>query len=232
MKNWRETSGVLLENTPDQSISEDMIHDIWKPNCFRLFLSHKAEKKVEATKLKKELALFGVSCFVAHEDIEPAKEWQKEIEKALFSMDVLVAMMTVNFSESKWTDQEVGVAFGRQIPIIPIRLGMDPYGFIGKYQAMPGYNDICKLAKAIILLLWSKFPDNERLLEGLITRFENSTSFTQANFLIKKIEHITQMPYSLIERLEKANKENGQVREAFEVKKRLPVILRKLKNAT
>ena len=53
-------------------------------------------------------------------------------------MDALAAILTPGFNESKWTDQEVGVAVGRGSLIIPIRKGMNPYGFIGKYQGMQG----------------------------------------------------------------------------------------------
>jgi hypothetical protein len=51
------------------------------------------------------LRSFGVSAFVAHENIEPTK-WQDEIEKALLSMNALAAILMPGFHESKWTDQE------------------------------------------------------------------------------------------------------------------------------
>ena len=81
----------------------------WLPGHFKLFLSHLNEDKLRANKLKNILRPYAIACFVAHEDIEPAKEWQIEIEKALFSMDALAAVLTAAFHESKWTDQEVGV---------------------------------------------------------------------------------------------------------------------------
>jgi len=110
----------------------------WHPNHFRLFLCHLSGFKVKTGQLQNTLKEYGISSFVAHKDIEPTKEWQDEIEKALFSMDALAAILTPKFNESKWTDQEVGVAVGRGSLIIPIRKGMDPYGFIGKYQGMQG----------------------------------------------------------------------------------------------
>jgi len=51
-------------------------------------------------------------------------------------MDGMIVILHPGFQESKWTDQEVGVAIGRMVPIIPIKVGLDPYGFIGKYQAL------------------------------------------------------------------------------------------------
>ena len=77
-----------------------------------------------------------MSCFVAHKDIHPTKAWQDEIENALASMDALVALMTENSHDSDWTHQEVGFAFARGTPIIAVQLGKDPYGFIGKFQAL------------------------------------------------------------------------------------------------
>jgi len=43
-------------------------------------------------RLQSSLRRFGISAFVAHVDIDPTKEWQDEIEAALFSMDALAAI--------------------------------------------------------------------------------------------------------------------------------------------
>ena len=94
--------------------------------------------KTEAADLKVRLQLFGVSCFVALEDIEAETEWQNEIEVALASMHGFVAILTKGFHESNWTDQEVGFAFARRVPRVAVRLGTDPYGFMGKFQGLSG----------------------------------------------------------------------------------------------
>jgi hypothetical protein len=131
---WRKASGLLA--TGQRVVTVDAAKRIWGDEGFRVFLSHKSEVKKETTELKKQLRLYGISSFVAHVDIRPTKEWQDEIENALASMDGFVALMTDKFHDSEWTDQEVGFAIARGIPIIAIRLGMDPYGFIGKFQAI------------------------------------------------------------------------------------------------
>lgn len=108
----------------------------WHVQEPRVFISHVSSFKKEAIVYKAYLNLFGINGFVAHEDIEPTKKWQDEIELALSTMDALLALLTPGSNESKWTDQEVGVAVGRRVPVIPIRIGLDPYGLIGKYQAV------------------------------------------------------------------------------------------------
>lgn len=101
-----------------------------------VFISHLAKYKSEATALKQMLGCFGVSAFVAHEDITPTAEWQVEIEKALRECRCLVALLKDGFHESSWTDQEIGFAYARNIKIIPVIQGANPYGFIGKIQGL------------------------------------------------------------------------------------------------
>ena len=61
----------------------------WQRGYYRMFISHLTDDKLFAGDLKRVLGTLGISCFVAHEDIEPTKVWQDEIVKALASSDVL-----------------------------------------------------------------------------------------------------------------------------------------------
>jgi hypothetical protein len=111
------------------------INRIWAPATLRLFLSHVSAHRDAVTLLKNVLLQYGISGFVAHEDIEPNLEWQVEIELALGSMHALCALLTPDFHQSNWTDQEIGFAFGRSVPVLSVRLGVSPYGFMGKTKA-------------------------------------------------------------------------------------------------
>jgi CHC2 zinc finger/TIR domain len=105
---------------------------------FRLFVSHISQHKDKAARLKGCLASFAINAFVAHDDIHPTVEWQSEIERALGTMDAFLAMHTDGFSESCWTQQEIGYAVCRRVKIISLKMGdEDPAGFISKHQALP-----------------------------------------------------------------------------------------------
>jgi len=131
---WRKESGLQLSSK--RVVLPDTVKRIWGDDGFRVFLSHKSEVNKETAELKQYLSLFGISCFVAHKDINPTIEWQDEIINALTTMDAFVALMTDGFHDSEWTDQEVGFALARGTSIIAIQLGKTPYGFIGKFQAL------------------------------------------------------------------------------------------------
>jgi hypothetical protein len=90
---WREESGVYRPRAVPASVSPGALQRIWGPKHVRVFLSHKASVKKESSQLKEALERCGLAAFVAHEDIEPTEEWRHEIERALFSMDALVAYL-------------------------------------------------------------------------------------------------------------------------------------------
>lgn len=152
---------------PSQAVDTDNL--LFQKDTFRLFTSHKDDNKKTANKLKKALEVFGVSSFVAHEDIEPSAEWQNEIEKALFLMDALLALLSVGFSGSVWTNQEVGVAFGRCIFILSVKSKEDPKGFVGKFQALrPRSTDINDLAIQIAEHLMKNPRTSEKMKSAYI----------------------------------------------------------------
>jgi len=169
--------------------------DLWKFGHFRLFLSHLASFKVTIGHLKTELEKYGISSFVAHEDIEPGKEWQMEIEKGLFSMDALCAILMPGFSESKWTDQEIGVAVGRDVLIIPVRRDLDPYGFIGKYQGIQGKGkNIGQVAESIFKIISTNQKTKEQYISSIIELLLFSSETKEIIEKIEAIKKIKNLP--------------------------------------
>lgn len=134
---------------------------------FRLFISHVAADKVKATRLKDCLAQYGISGFVAHQDIHPTLEWQTEIERALHTMDAFVSIHTTGFSKSFWTQQEIGFAVGKGVKVISLRMGEDPTGFISKQQALSrGRKTAEEIAEEIDKLLGDDPRTKDRLDEA------------------------------------------------------------------
>lgn len=183
---------VILKPTADEiSTFGDNIDDsMWKPGLFRLFISHLSANKESASNLKRCLTDFGIDCFVAHEDITPSKEWEIEIEKALFTMDALCAIVVPDFIKSLWCDQEVGIALGQKKLVISISKGNNPYGFFGKYQALKSRN---KTANELATDVWRALYTNEKTrtvyFNKLVSLILNSTIKSEA---LKYIEIIKQ----------------------------------------
>lgn len=121
---------------------------------FRLFISHIAKDKDKAKRLKDCLVRYAINAFVAHEDIYPTLDWQREIERALNAMDAFIAIHTKGFSQSFWTQQEIGFAVGRDAKIISLKMDEDPTGFISKQQALSrGSRTAEQIAKEVDTIL-------------------------------------------------------------------------------
>lgn len=213
----------------NKSSDSEITPSFWREGYFSLFISHLASDKIRAHELKNKLESYSISGFVAHSDIEPTKEWQDEIELALRTCDALTALMIPGFHESKWTDQEIGLALGRDLLILPVRMGQDPYGFIGKLQAI-NFTDIDKLALDIFESLLKNKKTSKKISLGILHKFENSSSFQTAKNNMTLVEKITFWDKSLIERLKNAVANNSQISYSFGVQERVNNIVKSFEN--
>lgn len=155
---------------------------IWRPGHVRLFISHRDDKKIQAKKLAEALEPYGVSAFVAHDTIEPMSTWQREIEKGLETMEIMLAFVTDDFHNSTWTNQEIGYALGKNIPIIALKLeSRDPAGFIATQQALKGRLEQPEASvKGIYTILAEKLGHKARLKQPLISAFVASPNYNEA----------------------------------------------------
>jgi hypothetical protein len=165
--------------------------------------------KVETAKLKGDLELFGATAFVAHSDIHPTREWQDEIENALATADCLVALLTSDFHDSDWTDQEIGYAVARGMPIIPVKLGSDPYGFIGKYQAVS-----CTWATAPLEIVKIAIRQ-ERMFAAYVRALRRCPSWNTGNWLANVLPALNGLSENQIDELVAAYNETSELRGAF-----------------
>jgi len=201
----------------------------WQPQEPCIFISHISVFKTEATTYQGCLSAFGINSFVAHQDIEPTKDWQNEIEVALVTMDALLALLSPGFSESKWTDQEVGVAVGRRVPVIPVRIGLDPYGFIGKYQAVQGLSrkvsDVCD---ETLTLLLKKPVIEAKITEVLVRKLAGSVSWAEAKKNMDYLERCQHLRPEMVQAIQKAVDENDQVKDAWGVPDRIKNLIKRI----
>jgi hypothetical protein len=191
--------------------------DVPPEEPFRLFISHTSSQKDQAGFLQSALGLFGISAFVAHADINSTREWQDVIESALETCDALLAYLTEDFPRSAWTDQEVGFVIGRSVLILPVKIDRDPYGFIGKYQAVNGAGkDIHKLAEEIANVVVAHPLTAKRMAAATVRTFANSYSFDNARANLLRLQQIPRDAWTpgLASIVRAGFEENDQLREA------------------
>ena len=204
----------------------------WREGHFKLFITHLAKHKVAAETLRKALLDHHISGFVAHSDIAPALEWQDEILRALNTADALVALLHKGFRDSYWTDQEIGIALGRGLLPLSISYSQAPYGFIGRYQALPGrgksYED---LSKEVFTVLKTRPQTRRRIAEATVHKFSESGNFEQAKRNMTLLESLEYWDASLTKLAKAAAAENGQITDAWGVPQRLETHIKRWKQS-
>ena len=213
---------VMNENT------DDSVAELWGEGVVRVFISHTSEHKEKAANLKIWLSQYGMASFVAHEDIEPMKEWQIELERALRTMGMFVALLTEGFSQSDWTDQEVGCAVAAKVPIFPIRMGRNPYGFIEKYQAFPTGDFNSSIAVSVLRFALKDEKLKAEATDALIFALRSSSNFDASNHLAPHLKSIHELTDSQEQALVDAFNENSQVSNAWRITESIVAELKRL----
>ena len=156
----------------------------------KIFLSHSDKDKKIASKLKSKLYKYGLSVFLAHEDIDGGSDWVSKLYNEIQNSKVFIMLLTKNYHISNYTEQEAGIALNCSKTILPISIdGTKPYGFVSSRQAIPcsiPFEDskmeeivrICKLDNI------SKSSDLDKLLSEL----EKSSSYTESATLATKLK--------------------------------------------
>ncbi len=208
-ENWKRNSGFLISTSVPLEKQGKLWGDV---ENYKVFISHKVEDKLHASELKKKLIDIGISCFVAHEDIKPTSDWLEEILSALFSADALIALITDKFYESQWTDQEIGCAIGRNIPIYACRLGNDPHGFIGRFQAISSSWE--KLHEHLVPYLLKE----SKMKNAIIHSTKSFDHYASGKFLIDSLRQIQNYDELEIDQLVQNYNNSAYMRNCYALK--------------
>lgn len=211
---------MIYSHNKMPSINDEDMSRIWKnPDNIKVFISHRDADKIEASRIQSLLSKYNISSFVAHEDIEGTEEWIKEILRALQSMDIFTTYMTKNFFDSNWTNQEIGFALGRNVPVIPIKNHINPEGFISILQAKP-YSSENFCIDFISLLLKQKDIHTglkEKTIDCIISALAEAESWDKADSIYKAFQHVKKLTSQQLEVLIKAFNTNRQINECIAI---------------
>jgi len=215
---------LLGEDAAPSTIPSYEGDGLWGIEPARAFLSHTYAKRHFVSSVKEALRPFGIAGFVAHDDINPSRDWRNSIKAALGTCDVFVPFLHDGFHESQWCDQEVGWALCRGVPILPIRpAGFDRStahdGFLEESQDVcleqsEGPNVVRWTADKIFGSLFAHGETRDVAVKALAEAFVNSRSFNQTRRLWDLIMRQPMIEGPQLRRLEYAVSSNNQVSSA------------------
>lgn len=182
-----------------------------------IFLSHANKDKKIAKKLADELTQYGLKIFVAHEDIKIGDKWESILFNKIKECDLFVALLSENFHNAQYTDHEVGIAYGLNKLIFPIRFDDTmPYGFMSKFQAKKISQEINKdeIVKLFFTMV-SKSEKGTEMINKLIEEFGDSNSYERANQTASMLSQCTEFSDEQLNQIADIFLFNNQIRDGF-----------------
>lgn len=178
----------------------------------RLFASHQSNHKQLVSSVARALQRFGVGLFVAHEDIEPDREWKDEILRHLAQADGGVAFLHSEFKTSDWCSQEVGWLLGRGVPVISLKFDIAPYGPLGERQAIPARGrDAADIASDILGVAESRADLLRALASSYVEAMSASPNFSTTDSVWLRLRKLRNLDGVQCERLLEAAETNTQI---------------------
>jgi hypothetical protein len=115
---------------------------------------------------------------------------------------------------------------GRGLPVFSVRLGQDPYGFIGRLQAFDGKNKTADVLAAELFVAFRKNKQTQgKMADSLVRLFEESHRYATAKERIRHLEELELWEPSFSERITAAAKRNSQISESFGVPGRIRALV-------
>src|SRR5215469_16029815 len=89
--------------------------------AFEVFISHSSKDREIADVICRHLESTGVSCWIAHRDIDPGADWTQGILQGIASSRLFVLVYSRHANDSDHVQREVGRACSLQLPVLPFR---------------------------------------------------------------------------------------------------------------
>lgn len=90
------------------------------PKKASVFLSHSTLDGHLVQVVREQATTLGVNVYLHEEHPEPGVQLSTKLIEAIERSDALIVLITRNASASNFVNQEIGVALGKQKPIIPL----------------------------------------------------------------------------------------------------------------
>ncbi len=223
---WGLTESTANKNGLASNLSEDSDKRL---KHLDIFLSHSNMQKELAGKLKRGIEdVIKCDVFLAHDDLEGGEIWAEGLRERIKNCDYFLVLLSEEYHDSDYTDQETGIAYAYDRLMIPISIdGTIPYGFMNKYQPIKvsklDKNAIREIAKQIIS---KDIPINERI-DHYIQLLKNAYSFNNAIFLSELLPYDNEYSKEQINKLASIMIENDQVHGSMIARPQIAFILNK-----
>ena len=152
-----------------------------------VFLSHSFADKRLAGYIKTRMHRADIDVFLAHDDIAPGENWSATLKDELKNRSIFIALITRNYHNADYTDQEFGMALAYGKLILPILIDGKPRGFLNEIQHTKFVPSSMMAASLVLEVFRRHTKDETKLLELVLVALSKSMHSSEADFWIERI---------------------------------------------
>ena len=197
-----------------------------------IFVSH-SNKDINLTKeIEGFINKSYIKLFFAHRGINGSEKWNETIRVNIDGCDGMLALVTPNFHTSEYTKQEVGAAWVRKKPILPVCVDKArPKGFIKEIQWILYSNSWpYESTGEIIKFALSQNREHEEMVDIVVKMLIGSESYPHSGCLTTILESEESLTPKQIAGIEHALETNPQVYGAHQVSSKLERLIASFKS--
>jgi hypothetical protein len=163
---------------------------------FISYVAHAKQKRL-AGRIKRYLDKYAFNCFLAHEDIPPLSHWPRRLQKNLDECDLFLAVLTTEYNESFYCQQELGYACHRKIEVLPILVSALPVGIIYDVQGIHlNPKTLVASCRKIVRHVATIESLSEPVVSEMINEFGEAGSFDQAGRRARRLLSESRLTFS------------------------------------
>ncbi len=138
-------------------------------------------------KVKEMLANLGIEGFMTYDGHNISNNFKKSVIYELNKSEVFIPILSDNFRDSNYCSQELGIAYFRNLLIIPLSINETiPYGFISDFKPLHVNKNNIPL-EYIIKPIVDYFP-KVNIKDKLINALKEEYNFRSAEDIMKNLE--------------------------------------------
>ena len=175
-------------------------------------MSYSSRDKRLAGQIKTRLEEFGITAFVAHDDIPGGSMWANSIRESISDCRLFLALITKTYHEQEYTEQELGMAVYAKKPVVCISVDdAQPLGFARLYQHIRHHTnqDLECLRRDILDAVLQE--DQAEKIDLAIACLAKSNRFDDSNSLAKHLDEGAHLSESQARRLAGVFVNNDQI---------------------
>ena len=194
----------------------------------QVFICHSSKDQECVKKLSTNLEIYYSLNVFSSDELKGGEGYPLQLITAIKKYDMFVVLLSKNFHNAEFTEQEVGIALAQNKPVLPLTIdGTIPFGYIKTTQAVTvdsNFDSLPNMLKISTAIYDLFYINKSEKINAIISNLEKAYSYSNKNSLARMLEVDGEYAEHQLLKLKRVL-DNGELEETRVAKDRIKAIL-------